>query len=89
MGRKIAEEFGRCSNAGYTPTSYGQISQMAQLYDGFGIDGIIFYRGIHAGECTQEYFLEAPDGTRDPGDPLKPFCQPRRLLSLCLGQNHA
>jgi len=64
MGKKISEEFGSYSPVGYTPCSYGQISQMAQIYDGFGIDGIIFYRGIHAGECTQEYFLEAPDGTR-------------------------
>ncbi len=73
MGKKIAEEFGRCSRAGYTPTSYGQISQMAQLYSGFGIDGIIFYRGIDSKECTQEYFLEAPDGSRIMGIRLSRF----------------
>lgn len=73
MGKKLGEEFGACSKAGYTPTSYGQISQMAQLYSGFGIDGIIFYRGIHSGECSQEYFLEAPDGSRILGIRLSRF----------------
>ena len=64
MGKQVGDSFGKTSQVGYTPTSYGQISQMAQLYDGFGIDGIIFYRGIHHSEGTNEYFLEAPDGTR-------------------------
>ncbi len=73
MGKKVSEEFGKYSPVGYTPTSYGQISQMAQLYSGFNIDGIIFYRGIHSGECTQEYFLEAPDGSRILGIRLSRF----------------
>ncbi len=64
MGKRVGDSFGKTSGVGYTPTSYGQISQMAQLYDGFGIDGIIFYRGIHHTEGTNEYWLEAPDGTR-------------------------
>ncbi|MFA4839034.1 MAG: glycoside hydrolase family 38 C-terminal domain-containing protein [Candidatus Neomarinimicrobiota bacterium] len=64
MGKRVGDSFGKTSKVGYTPTSYGQISQMAQIYDGFGIDGIIFYRGIHHTEGTNEYFLEAPDGTR-------------------------
>jgi len=64
MGKRVGDSLGKTSRVGYTPTSYGQISQMAQIYDGFGIDGIIFYRGIHHTEGTNEYFLEAPDGTR-------------------------
>ena len=44
MGRQVGDSFGQTSRVGYTPTSYGQISQMAQLYNGFDIDGIIFYR---------------------------------------------
>jgi alpha-mannosidase len=64
MGKRVGDSFGKTSQVGYTPTSYGQISQIAQLYDGFGIDGIIFYRGIHHSEGTNEYFLESPDGTR-------------------------
>jgi alpha-mannosidase len=64
MGLKVGNSLGKTSKVGYTPTSYGQISQIAQIYAGFGIDGIIFYRGIHYSECTNEYFLESPDGSR-------------------------
>jgi len=64
MGRNVGDSLGKTSRVGYTPTSYGQISQIAQIYAGFDIDGIIFYRGINPRECTNEYFLEAPDGSR-------------------------
>ncbi len=73
MGKRLGDSFGKTSQVGYTPTSYGQISQMAQLYDGFGIDGIMFYRGIHHSECTNEYYLEAPDGSRILGIRLSRF----------------
>lgn len=73
IGGRIAEDFGKCSKVGYTPTSYGQVSQIAQIYDSFGIDGIIFYRGIHHSECTNEYILESPDGTR--------------ILGICLSRH--
>ena len=63
-GHKIAAEFGKVMKIGYTPTSYGQLSQIAQIYSGFGMDGMMFYRGIAREECDTEYILEAPDGSR-------------------------
>ncbi|MCI0512140.1 glycosyl hydrolase-related protein [candidate division KSB1 bacterium] len=63
-GHKIANEFGAVMKIGYTPTSYGQLSQIAQIYAGFQIDGMMFYRGIVRDECATEYILEAPDGSR-------------------------
>ncbi|MGQ9852196.1 MAG: alpha-mannosidase [Candidatus Oleimicrobiaceae bacterium] len=63
-GHKIGRQFGTVMKVGYTPTSYGQLSQIAQIYAGFGIDGIMFYRGIVKDECATEYLLEAPDGTQ-------------------------
>ena len=63
-GNKIASKFGRVMKIGYTPTSYGQLSQIAQIYAGFGIDGMMFYRGIVRQQCDTEYILESPDGTR-------------------------
>lgn len=72
MGRRVGDSFGYTSRAGYTPTSYGQVSQIAQIYKSFGIDGIIFYRGIHAVECGNEYILEAPDGSRIYGIRVSP-----------------
>ncbi len=64
MGRRMGQAFGKTSGVGYTPTSYGQISQLPQIYQGFGIDGMMFYRGIHHSECTNEYFWEGADGSR-------------------------
>jgi len=72
LGKRIGDEFGYTSKVGYTPTSYGQVSQMAQIYADFGIDGMIFYRGLHDVECDNEYLLEASDGTRILGIRLSP-----------------
>ena len=44
------------------PLSYGQTSQMPQIYQGFDIDTIIFYRGINTKKS--EFILEGPDGSR-------------------------
>ncbi|MCB0750843.1 MAG: alpha-mannosidase, partial [Ignavibacteriae bacterium] len=44
IGHKQAAELGKVSKIGYTPFSYGQTSQMPQIYRGFDIDTIIFYR---------------------------------------------
>ncbi|MBN1348493.1 hypothetical protein JXJ21_03725 [candidate division KSB1 bacterium] len=62
VGHRVAQSFGKVSKNGYTPFSYGQTSQMPQIYNGFGIDTIIFYRGINTPKC--EYILEGPDGSR-------------------------
>jgi len=53
-GHKMSAEFGGGMKSGYTATSYGQHSQMPQLYQGFGIDTAIFYRG------TNKYAIETP-----------------------------
>ena len=52
LGQDMAKEFGGTMAAGYTATSYGQTSQLPQLYQGFGISNAIFYRG------TNKYFLK-------------------------------
>jgi mannosylglycerate hydrolase len=62
VGHRVAQSFGKVSKNGYTPFSYGQTSQIPQIYQGFGIDTIIFYRGINTPKC--EYILEGPDGSR-------------------------
>jgi mannosylglycerate hydrolase len=54
LGQTMAQEFGGTMNSGYTATSYGQTSQLPQLYQGFGITNAIFYRG------TNKYFKSLP-----------------------------
>jgi len=62
VGHRVAESLGKVCKIGYTPFSYGQTSQIPQIYNGFGIDTIIFYRGINTPKS--EFMIEGPDGSR-------------------------
>ena len=64
-GHRVARSFGRVTKVGYSPFSFnGRNSQMAQILRGFGIDTILFYRGITDRVAPAEYHLEASDGSR-------------------------
>lgn len=64
LGHKIARRFGKPAKTGYSPFSWGQISQMPQIYKGFGIDVMIFYRGINTIEAPKSEFIwQGADGT--------------------------
>lgn len=65
LGERVGRRFGPCMKVGYTPTSWGQVSQMPQIMRGFGIDSIIFYRGITPDQVEGNYYRwEGPDGSR-------------------------
>ncbi|MCX7045598.1 MAG: glycosyl hydrolase-related protein [Candidatus Sumerlaeota bacterium] len=71
LGHKIARRFGAVSKTGYSPFSWGQISQMPQIYSGFGIPFAAFYRGVNTLVApNSEFFWEGPDGTRIVGSRL-------------------
>ena len=64
LGHKIASEFGRVMKVGYIPDPFGHISQMPQILKGFGIDNIIFWRGIEYDQTQgNEFIWQGPDGT--------------------------
>ncbi len=64
-GHKVARELGAgAMKVGYTPCSWGQTGQLPQIYAGFDIHEILFYRGISPHESPAEFIWEAPDGTR-------------------------
>jgi hypothetical protein len=64
-GHRDARRFGPVMKVGYTPFGFGQVSQFPQIYAGFGIDTIFFYRGITPHETPfAEFLWDAPDGTR-------------------------
>ena len=65
VGHRLAQKWGKVSKIGYTPFSYGQTSQMPQIYRGFDIDTIIFHRGINTKKS--EFVLEGPDGSQVTG----------------------
>jgi len=65
LGHKIAKDMGHVSKTGYSPFGWGQISQMPQIYKGFGIDFAAFYRGVSTEAApNSEYIWEGADGTR-------------------------
>ncbi len=63
-GHRVAQSFGRVMKIGYSPFSYGQCSQMPQIYAGFGINSILFYHGIRPDEAPSEFIFEGADGTQ-------------------------
>ncbi len=65
LGHKIGKEMGGISKTGYSPFGWGQISQLPQIYSGFGIHFASFYRGINEYKApNSEFYWESPDGTR-------------------------
>ena len=64
LGHKIASEFGRVMKVGYIPDPFGHITQMPQILKGFGIDNIIFWRGIEYNQTQgNEFIWQGPDRT--------------------------
>jgi len=71
LGHRMANELGHVSKTGYSPFSWGQISQMPQIYAGFGIPMAAFYRGVNTLVSPNSEFLwEGADGTRLVGSRL-------------------
>ncbi len=65
LGHRVCKAHGGVSKIGYSPFSWGQISQLPQLYAGFGIDLIMFYRGVNSLESPKaEFVWEGADGTK-------------------------
>lgn len=63
LGHKMAEELGGSMKSGYTATSYGQPSQLPQLYRGFDITDAIFYRGTNKHILTPLFRWIGADGS--------------------------
>ncbi len=64
IGKKIAAMYGGAMKSGYTATSYGQISQLPQIFQGFGIETAIFYRGTNKFQLPPFFRWEGKDGSK-------------------------
>ncbi len=63
-GHEVSNRYGGVSKIGYSPFSWGQISQLPQLYRQFGINLIMFYRGINSIDSPKaEFIWKGADGT--------------------------
>ncbi|MCX8064184.1 MAG: glycosyl hydrolase-related protein [Candidatus Hydrogenedentes bacterium] len=63
-GHKMASVYGGVMKVGHTPFSYGQISQLPQIYNGFSIRVALYYHGVSHNEVSNEFWWEGADGTR-------------------------
>ena len=57
IGKRIADRFGGWMNLGYFPDSFGQASQIPQLLQGFGINAVVFWRGLCDEDSKQTELL--------------------------------
>lgn len=62
IGLKQASELGNPQMVGYLPDTFGHISQMPQLLQGFGIDNAVLWRGLDAQQS--EVIWKGTDGSR-------------------------
>lgn len=68
LGHRLAGELGGVMKCAYNIFSWGQVSQLPQIYKQFGMDTILFYRGIDQSKLDRlEFWWEAPDGSRAMG----------------------
>jgi alpha-mannosidase len=65
VGHRICNKIGKVMKVGYSPFSWGQISQLPQIYKEFGIDVILFYRGVNSLDSEKaEFIWQGADGTK-------------------------
>lgn len=58
IGSAIAKSFGACGTIGYVPDQFGLISQLPQIFNGFGIKDCVFGRGYEFLERNEEGNLQ-------------------------------
>lgn len=64
MGMKIAKQLGRCHKIGYFPDAFGHVSQMPQIFTGFGLRGCVLWRGVDEGNECRDLLWIGADSTR-------------------------
>ncbi len=63
-GHREAEQWGAVMKVGYLPDTFGHISQLPQILQGFGIDSAVLFRGVTYDQVKSEFTWEAPDGSQ-------------------------
>jgi mannosylglycerate hydrolase len=64
LGHRLAGEFGHVQKVGYIPDTFGHISQLPQILQGFGIPFAMHFRGLDEGDLKSELWWQSPDGSR-------------------------
>jgi mannosylglycerate hydrolase len=64
LGHRLAGAFGHVQKVGYIPDTFGHISQLPQILQGFDIPFAMHFRGLDEGRLKSELWWCSPDGSR-------------------------
>ncbi len=85
IGHRLSEAMGGVTKFGYSIFSFSQIAQLPQIYAGFGIDTLIFYK-LYPVETLKksEFWWESPDGTKALCSRLGPLARANFYFSFSI-----
>ena len=64
VGTKYAQSMGHCFDIAYVPDSFGQSQDMPKIFNGFGFDRFVFWRGLSSRTSPyREFIWESEDGS--------------------------
>lgn len=64
QGIKLSSELGGTMSIGYLPDSFGQGQDMPKIYNGFGIDKAIFWRGMPTEKSSRYFYWTSDDESK-------------------------
>lgn len=65
VGHQVARDFGSSvMRVGYVPDQFGNINQLPQILQGFGIGSAVYGRGLRCLGGKSEFLWEAPDSSK-------------------------
>lgn len=65
LGIRSAEKLSSCWKVGYVPDAFGQSIDMPKIYNGFGIQRSVFWRGLSQDVCaSREFNWKSEDGSQ-------------------------
>lgn len=63
LGMKLSEKLGGTTKIGYLPDSFGQSQDMPKIYNGFGINHAVFWRGLPRDIDARYFYWSSNDGS--------------------------
>ncbi len=65
LGHKQSEELGGTWKIAYAPDIFGQAENMPSIYNGFGMENFLFWRGLNPNRCdSKEFIWKGNDGSK-------------------------
>ncbi len=85
IGHRLSQSMGGVTKFGYSIFAFSQIAQLPQIYSGFGVDSLIFYK-LYPIETLKksEFWWESPDGTRALCSRLGPLARANFYFSFTI-----